>query len=55
MLSEEVSDLDIEDMVVDAIERLPAPFRDQLGSVAIVIEDEATPTQLATVGARVGE
>ena len=51
MLSEEVSDLDIEDMVVDAIERLPAPFRDQLGSVAIVIEDEATPEQLATVGA----
>jgi len=51
MLSEEVSDLDIEDMVVDAIERLPAPFRDQLGSVAIVIEDEATPEQLASVGA----
>ena len=51
MLSEEVSDLDIEDMVIDAIERLPAAFRDQLGSVAIVIEDEATPEQLASVGA----
>ena len=51
MLSEEVSDLDIEDMVVDAIERLPAAFRDQLGSVAIVVEDEATPEQLASVGA----
>ena len=29
-------------MVIDALEALPAPFRDQLGSVAIVIEDEAT-------------
>ena len=44
-------DLDIEEMVVDALERLPEPFRDQLGSVAIVIEEEATPAQLATVGA----
>ena len=38
-------------MVIDALERLPALFRDQLGSVAIVIEDEATPDQLASVGA----
>ena len=37
-------DLDIEEMVVDALERLPEPFRDQLGSVAIVIEEEASPT-----------
>jgi predicted Zn-dependent protease with MMP-like domain len=44
-------DLDIEEMVVDALERLPEPFRDQLGSVAIVIEEEATPAQLALVGA----
>src|SRR4029079_11367765 len=51
MLSEEVSDLDIEDMVVDALERLPQPFRDQLGSVAIVIEDEASAADLASVGA----
>ena len=48
----DVTETDIEDMVVDALERLPAPFRDQLGSVAIVIEDEATPDQLATTGAR---
>src|SRR6478736_9419486 len=46
------TDLDIEGMVVDALERLPEPFRDQLGSVAIVIEEEATPAQLASVGAR---
>jgi predicted Zn-dependent protease with MMP-like domain len=42
---------DIEDLVVDALERLPAPFRDQLGSVAIVVEEEATPEQLASVRA----
>jgi predicted Zn-dependent protease with MMP-like domain len=35
-----------------AIERLPAAFRDQLGSVAIVVDDEATPEQLAEVRAR---
>lgn len=28
------------------------PFRDRLGSVAIVIDDEATSAQLAEVGAR---
>jgi predicted Zn-dependent protease with MMP-like domain len=50
MLPPETND-DIEDLVIDALERLPAPFRDQLGSVAIIIEDEATPDQLASVGA----
>jgi len=44
--------VDIEGIVVDALERLPAPFRARLGSVAIVIEDEPTPEQLASVGAR---
>jgi len=43
MRSWDPTDDDIEDMVIDALERLPALFRDQLGSVAIVIEDEATP------------
>ncbi len=45
-------DADLEGLVVDALERLPAPFRERLGSVAIVIEDEPTPEQLAAVGAR---
>ena len=45
------TDDDIEAMVIDALEALPAPFRDQLGSVAIVIEDEATREQLDLVGA----
>jgi predicted Zn-dependent protease with MMP-like domain len=46
-------DLDdiIEGLVVDALDRLPAEFRDQLGSVAIVIQAEATPDQLGSVGA----
>ena len=43
---------DLETLVVDALERLPAPFRERLGSVAIVIEDEATADQLTSVGAR---
>lgn len=52
MFSADLTDDDIEAMVVDALEALPAPFRDQLGSVAIVIEDEASPAQLESVGAR---
>ncbi|HET8785621.1 MAG TPA: metallopeptidase family protein [Candidatus Limnocylindrales bacterium] len=51
MLPSDPTQTDIEDLVVDALERLPAPFREQLGSVAIVVEDEATPEQLASVGA----
>ena len=44
-------DMLLEALVVDALERLPAAFRDRLGSVAIVIEDEPTPDQLASVRA----
>jgi predicted Zn-dependent protease with MMP-like domain len=51
MLPEEPSETDIEDLIVDALDRLPSPFREQLGSVAIVVEDEASPEQLASVGA----
>lgn len=43
---------DLEAMVMLALDRLPAPFRERLGTVAIVIEDEANPEQLALVGAR---
>jgi predicted Zn-dependent protease with MMP-like domain len=52
VLPSDPSATDIEDLVFDALERLPSPFREQLGSVAIVVEDEATPDQLASVGAR---
>ncbi len=42
---------DLERLVVDVLERLPAPFRERLASVAIVVEDEPTPDQLTAVGA----
>lgn len=45
-------DVDLEALVVEALDRLPAEFRDRLGSVAIVVEDEPTLAQLAAVGAR---
>lgn len=40
-----------ESALADAIEGLPAPFRDQLDTVAVVIEDWPTPDQLASVHA----
>jgi len=51
ILRPDLDDL-IEGFVVDALDRLPAEFRDRLGSVAIVIEAEATADQLGAVGAR---
>src|SRR5688500_15895349 len=39
----------LETIVIEALEQLPEPFRDRLGSVAIVIEDEPTAAQLASV------
>ncbi|HEX2470882.1 MAG TPA: metallopeptidase family protein [Candidatus Limnocylindrales bacterium] len=45
-------EVDFEALVVDALDRLPAPYRERLGSVAIVIEEEATPDQLGAVAAR---
>lgn len=44
-------DPDIEGMVIDALDGLPEVFRERLGSVAIVVEDEPTPDQLRSVGA----
>jgi predicted Zn-dependent protease with MMP-like domain len=53
-------DIDVEDpdstdpfgaLVVAALDSLPDVFRSRLGSVAIVIEDEPSPDQLASVGA----
>ena len=40
-----------EDWVLEALDGLPEVFRERLGSVAIVIEEEATPEQLAAVRA----
>jgi predicted Zn-dependent protease with MMP-like domain len=44
--------LDFDEVIDGVLEDLPAPFLERLGSVAIVVEDEATADQLATVGAR---
>ena len=49
--SRAADDSDLEALVIDAPERLPPEFRERLGSVAIVIEDEPTPEQLAAVRA----
>ncbi len=46
-----IDDHDLEALVVDALDRLPEPFRERLGSVAIVVEEEPTPDQLASVRA----
>ena len=51
MIPQDVDDDAIEAMVIDALERLPAVFRERLGSVAIVVEEEADAAQLASVGA----
>jgi len=40
-----------ESMVFDALDSLPDAFRQRLGSVAVVVEDEPSPDQLASVGA----
>jgi len=40
-----------EQLVLAALDELPDVFRDRLGSVAIVVDDEPTPQQLASVGA----
>lgn len=47
-----VDEPDFEEMVAVALEGLPEPFRERLGSVAIVVEDEPTREQLAATGAR---
>ena len=47
----EAGGVDFGDVIDDALEQLPAVFRDQLGSVAITVEDEPTPGQLASVHA----
>jgi len=39
-------------LIEAALGALPESFRDRLGSVAIVVEDEPSPAQLASVGAR---
>jgi predicted Zn-dependent protease with MMP-like domain len=44
-------EVDFDAVIDDVLDRLPPPFAEQLGSVAIVLEDEATPEQLASARA----
>jgi predicted Zn-dependent protease with MMP-like domain len=44
--------VDFDEVIDDTIDLLPLAFAEQLGSVAIVVEDEPTADQLASVGAR---
>ncbi len=43
--------VDFDAVIDDVLDGLPEPFFEQLGSVAIVVEDEPTPDQLASVHA----
>lgn len=48
-MDERPADETFEDWVAEAIDALPAEFREQLGSVAIVIEDLPAPALLASL------
>jgi predicted Zn-dependent protease with MMP-like domain len=50
-MDEPIDDRLFENWVLEAIEALPAAFRERLGSVAIVIEDWPSEAQLRSVGA----
>lgn len=43
--------LDFDGVIDRVLDDLPPSFADRLGSVAIVVEDEPSPEQLASVGA----
>lgn len=43
--------VDFDEVIDDVIDDLPEAFAERLGSVAIVVEDEASPDQLASVDA----
>jgi predicted Zn-dependent protease with MMP-like domain len=44
--------VDVDAVIADVLDRLPEPFKERLDSVAIVLEDEATPEQLARLQVR---
>ena len=51
-MDEEQAHAEFDELIRRAIERIPEPFASRLNSVAIVVDDEATPEQLTSVGAR---
>jgi predicted Zn-dependent protease with MMP-like domain len=44
--------VDFDALIDRALEELPPVFAERLGSVAIVVDEEPTPAQLESVGAR---
>jgi predicted Zn-dependent protease with MMP-like domain len=50
----EVDSAAIEGMVQQALDELPQAFRQRLDNLAIVVEDAATPRDMASVGLRNG-
>jgi len=48
-MDDRTDDDPFEDWVAEAIDALPAAFRDHLGSVAIIIEDQPSPALLASL------
>lgn len=46
------SERDFDELVAAALASIPEPFASRLDSVAIVIDEEASPEQLGSVGAR---
>jgi predicted Zn-dependent protease with MMP-like domain len=49
--SPESEGVDFDAVIDDVLDRLPDPFLEQLGTVAIVVEDEPSPAQLAAAHA----
>jgi predicted Zn-dependent protease with MMP-like domain len=45
------TEVDFYEMIDRALAGIPEPFASRLASVAIVVDDDATPEQLASVGA----
>jgi predicted Zn-dependent protease with MMP-like domain len=46
-----IDEVDFDAVIDSALDELPAAFLEQLGSVAIVVEDEPSADQLSSVGA----
>ncbi len=44
-MSLEISDKEFEDIVGDAIDKIPKPYQQRLNNVAFLIEDDPTPEQ----------
>ncbi|HUG47329.1 MAG TPA: metallopeptidase family protein [Candidatus Limnocylindria bacterium] len=49
--AEVATEPDFDELIERALAQIPEPFASRLASVAIVIDEEATPEQLASVGA----